>query len=148
MNTFLENIQNFSSALWGLPLVILVMTCGVYLTIKLRFIQFRKLGYAFEAIKKHVDERGIDGDVSSIASVLLALAATVGMGNIIGVAAAIKVGGPGALFWIWVAGLLGMAIQYAEAVLSVKYRVMDTKGRMLGGPMIYLEKGLKSSFLR
>lgn len=136
-------LQTFNSIVWGVPLLVMLIGCGGYLTYKLQFIQFSKLKYAFKSVVKHSDETTAQGDVSSVASLLLALAATVGMGNVIGVAAAIKVGGPGALFWMWIAGVLGMATQYSEALLSIKYRVVDSKGQMLGGPMIYLDKGLK-----
>lgn len=144
LKSTLEFINTF---LWGVPMLVLLIGCGGYLTYKLRFIQFRKLKYAINAVYKNVDEAGVDGDISSLASLLLALAATIGMGNVIGVAAAVKLGGAGALFWMWIAGLLGMATQYSEAVLSLKYRFKDSKGHILGGPMIYLEKGLKKPFL-
>ena len=132
------------SWIWGAPLLILLTGIGIYLTVALRGLQFRYLGYALKLVfgrKSHPEAEG-KGDISHFESLMTALAATIGIGNIAGVATAVTVGGMGALFWMWVTALLGMATKYAEAILAVKYRVVDEKGEMCGGPMYYIESGL------
>lgn len=133
------------SWVWGPPLLILIIGIGIYLTIALKGIQFRYLGYALKLVfgrpEKHLEATG-QGDISHFQSLMTALAATLGIGNLAGVATALGVGGQGALFWMWVTALLGMAIKYAEAILAVKYRVVDEKGEMCGGPMYFIERGL------
>lgn len=128
--------------IWGPPLLILLMGIGIYLTIALKGIQFAYLPYALKLAfgNQHVGEG--KGDISHFASLMTALAATIGIGNIAGVATAITVGGLGALFWMWVTALIGMAIKYAEAILAVKYRTTDARGEMCGGPMYFIEAGL------
>jgi len=133
-----------SDFVWGLPLLILLVGTGFYLTILLRGLQFRELGRALHmALIKRKETGEAEGDITHFQALMTALAATVGTGNIAGVAAAISVGGPGALFWMWITGLVGMATKYAEAVLGVRYRVVDANGEMSGGPMYYLSRGLK-----
>jgi len=128
---------------WGLPLIVILVGTGLYLTLALRGLQFSKLGHSlYLGLIKRKDEDAGPGDISHFQALMTALSATVGTGNIAGVATAIAVGGPGALFWMWVTGLVGMATKYAEAVLAVKYRVQDELGNMCGGPMYYIEKGL------
>lgn len=130
---------------WGAPLLILLTGIGIYLTIALRGLQFRYLGYALRLVftpsKDHPEAEG-KGDISHFESLMTALAATIGIGNIAGVATAMTVGGVGALFWMWVTALLGMATKYAEALLAVKYRVVDERGEMSGGPMYFIESAL------
>jgi len=127
---------------WGLPLLVLLMGVGIYLTFALRGLQFRYLGYALKLVfGRKVKQEG-KGDISHFESLMTALAATIGIGNIAGVATAITVGGQGALFWMWVTALIGMATKYAEAILAVKYRTVDERGEMCGGPMYFIEKGL------
>ena len=144
--TWVEQAQSFvgelSGWVWGWPLLVLLVGTGVYLTILLRGLQFRELGHSLwlALIKRH--EPGGEGDISHFQALMTALAATVGTGNIAGVAGAIAIGGPGALFWMWITGLVGMATKYAEAVLGVKYRVVDPRGEMAGGPMYYLSRGV------
>jgi AGCS family alanine or glycine:cation symporter len=137
-------LERISRVLWGpYVLIPLLVATGVWLTFLLRGIQFRKLGYALWlgfVVRK--DDEG-SGDISQFQSLMTALAATVGTGNIVGVATAIALGGPGALFWLWVMGLIGMATKYAEAVLAVKYRVTDARGEAAGGAMYYLSLGLR-----
>lgn len=123
---------------WGPPMLALLVGTGLYLTILLRGLQFRALPRAFTLIWRK--EHGADGDISHFAALMTALAATVGIGNIVGVATAISLGGPGSVFWMWMTGLVGMATKYAEAVLAVKYREKGPHG-MRGGPMYYLAKG-------
>jgi AGCS family alanine or glycine:cation symporter len=137
---WLDSLYNL---IWGPPLLILLMGIGLYLTIALKGLQFRYLGYALKLVffPKKSDEKGV-GDISHFASLMTALAATIGIGNIAGVATAMTVGGFGALFWMWVTALIGMAIKYAEAILAVKYRKTDERGEMSGGPMYFIEYGL------
>jgi len=129
--------------IWGIPLIALLFGTHLFLTFRLKFIQ----RYIFKAIKVSVtkDDYG-DGDVSQFSALTTALAATIGTGNIVGVATAIGLGGPGAVFWVWLTGLFGIATKYSEALLSVKYRVLTKDGEMAGGPMYVLEHGLKSKW--
>ncbi len=140
----LDILGKANSIIWGPPMLILLVGTGVYYTFLLRGLQFRALGHSLwlAFIKRSEDSSDAPGDISHFQALMTALAATVGTGNIAGVATAIAAGGPGALFWMWVTGLFGMATKYAEAVLAVKYRVTDARGRMSGGPMYYLERGL------
>ena len=128
-----------SGIVWGPVMLTLLVGTGLYLTIILKGMQFRALPHAFRLIL-HKDH-GHEGDISHFAALMTALAATVGIGNIVGVATAITMGGPGAVFWMWVTGLVGMATKYSEAVLAVKYREKGTHG-MRGGPMYYISKGV------
>ncbi len=131
-------ISTLSGWIWGPPMLALLVGTGLYLTVILRGMQFRALPHALRLIW-HKEHAG-DGDISHFAALMTALAATVGIGNIVGVATAISLGGPGAVFWMWMTGLVGMATKYAEAVLAVKYREKGEHG-MRGGPMYYLAKG-------
>lgn len=136
---FLEAlVATLSSWVWGPPMLILLVGTGLYLTILLKGMQFRALPHAFKLIFQK--DHGHVGDISHFAALMTALAATVGIGNIVGVATAITLGGPGAVFWMWMTGLVGMATKYAEAVLALKYREQGQHG-MRGGPMYYLAKG-------
>jgi AGCS family alanine or glycine:cation symporter len=133
---------------WGPPMLILLVGTGFWLTFALRGLQFRKLGHAlYLALIKRKEDSDQPGDITHFQALMTALSATVGTGNIAGVATAIAVGGPGALFWMWITGLVGMATKYAEAVLAVKYREVDEKGEMCGGPMYYISKGLNLPWL-
>lgn len=138
----LEAIQAW---VWGVPLIILLLTTGLVYTLLLRGLQFRRLWHALWLALVKRREPGGEGDISHFQALMTALAATVGTGNIVGVATAIGAGGPGALFWMWVTGLLGMATKYAEAVLGVRFRETDSRGEKAGGPMYYLEHGLGRS---
>ncbi|MBI5557107.1 MAG: sodium:alanine symporter family protein [Deltaproteobacteria bacterium] len=131
-------ISTLSGWIWGPPMLALLVGTGLYLTVILRGMQFRALPHALRLIWHK--EQGTEGDISHFAALMTALAATVGIGNIVGVATAISLGGPGAVFWMWMTGLVGMATKYAEAVLAVKYREKGEYG-MRGGPMYYLAKG-------
>src|SRR5690606_25876195 len=124
-----------SDLVWGVPIIVLLVGTGAYLSILLRGIQFRRLRYALWLAFVKRRERGARGDISHFQALMTALAATVGGGNIAGVATAIANGGPGALFWMWITGLVGMATKYSEALLGVKYRTTDAHGYMAGGPM-------------
>ncbi|HKI78997.1 MAG TPA: sodium:alanine symporter family protein [Ignavibacteriaceae bacterium] len=141
-------LSSISDFVWGVPLLILLVGTGIYLTILLKGLQFRKLFHSlWLALIKRKDDGDNPGDITHFQALMTALAATVGTGNIAGVATAIAVGGPGALFWMWITGLFGMATKYAEAVLAVKYREVDKDGTMSGGPMYYITKGLNLKWL-
>ena len=146
MEKILSTINNI---VWGVPLLVLLVGTGIYFTFKLGFIQISKLKLAFKYVfsKDENEIEGLEGDVSSFAALCTALSSTIGTGNIVGVATAIVAGGPGAIFWMWIAAFFGMATKYAEGVLAVKYREVDSNGQMAGGPMYYIEKGLGSKFL-
>ena len=135
----LELLKALDAFAWGPPLLILLVGTGIYLTIRLGLLQVTRLPMAFQLI--FTKDKG-HGDVSSFAALCMALAATVGTGNIIGVATAIKVGGPGALFWMWMAAFFGMATKYAEGLLAIKYRTKDANGAVAGGPMHYILLGM------
>ena len=136
----LKLLNQIDSLVWGPPLLILLVGTGLYLTLRLRLLQISRLSRAFRLI--FVSGEDHHGDVSSFAALCTALAATVGTGNIIGVATAIKVGGPGALFWMWLAAFFGMATKYAEGLLAIKYRSKDAHGAVAGGPMHYILLGM------
>lgn len=140
----LEILNAVDSFVWGPPLLILLVGTGIWLTLRLRLLQIFKLGSALRLIFSAKNDG--HGDVNSFKALCTALAATVGTGNIVGVATAIKAGGPGALFWMWLAAFFGMATKYAEGVLAVKYRTVDANGNISGGPMYYIEKGLGKSY--
>lgn len=142
---YLNQIRDF---VWGTPLIILLLGTGIYLTVLLKGLQFRTLlSSLYLALIKRKEFGAHPGDISHFQALMTALAATVGTGNIAGVASAIAIGGPGAMFWMWLTGLFGMATKYSEAVLAVKYREVDALGTMSGGPMYYIEKGLKNNWL-
>ncbi len=137
-------IKSFSDFLWGWPLIILLVGTHIFLTVRLRFPQ----RYVFKAIRiSFKRDKGAAGDVSQFGALTTSLAATIGTGNIIGVATAVSLGGPGAVLWCWLTGVLGIATKYSEGLLAIKYRVRTAKGTMLGGPMYALERGVKSKFL-
>ncbi|OXS79217.1 alanine/glycine:cation symporter family protein [Domibacillus enclensis] len=144
----LEILQKINSVLWGTPSLILLVGTGLFLTFLLRGLQFHRLLYAFKLAftKESAEDSRAEGDVSNFKALMTALAATIGNGNIAGVATAVTLGGPGAIFWMWVVGLLGMATKYAEALLAMKYRVKNKNGEYSGGPMYYIELGLGRKF--
>jgi AGCS family alanine or glycine:cation symporter len=142
-----DTLDAVSGFIWGPWLLIpLLLLTGLYLTVVLRGVQFQRFGYAFWLALIKRKESGAEGDISHYQALTVALAATVGVGNIAGVGTAIALGGPGALFWMWITGLVGMATKYSEAFLGVKYRRTDAKGEQSGGPMYYLSEGLKERF--
>ncbi|WP_024785720.1 alanine/glycine:cation symporter family protein [Streptococcus mutans] len=136
MLTFFKALD---SLVWGAPLLVLLVGTGIYLSTRLRLLQVLKLPLAFKLI--FAEDKG-EGDISSFAALATALAATVGTGNIVGVATAIKAGGPGALLWMWIAAFFGMATKYAEGLLAIKYRTKDANGEVSGGPMYYIINGM------
>lgn len=135
-------METLSGLVWGPYMLVLIVGTGVFLTFRLLFWQFRMLPLAFKQVfGKHPDKKD-SGDISQFASLMTALSATIGTGNIAGVATACVLGGPGAVFWMWMTAFFGMATKYGEGVLAVKYRVKNEKGEMSGGPMYYIERGL------
>jgi AGCS family alanine or glycine:cation symporter len=139
----LAALDALNAVIWGPPTLVLLVGTGAYLTLRLRGLQLRMLRHALYLaliVRREPDDQ--PGDISHFQALMTALAATVGTGNIAGVATAIATGGPGALFWMWVTGLVGMATKYAEAVLAVRFRTVDANGQMSGGPMYYLRDGL------
>ncbi len=146
MTNILQLVENFfrtiSSFIWGWPLMIMLVGTGLWLTFILKGLQFRRLWYSLYLALVKRKELDSEGDISHFQALMTALSATVGTGNIAGVATAIAAGGPGALFWMWITGLVGMATKYSEAVLAVKFRIKDKQGTMSGGPMYYISRGL------
>ena len=141
LNDVLNNVDNF---IWGMPLIILILFTGILLTVRLRGLQVRHLGKALHYVFHNEDDG--EGEVTSFGALCTALSATIGTGNIVGCATAIVAGGPGALFWMWLAAFFGMATKYAEGMLAVKYRVIAEDGHALGGPFYYIEKGMGKNF--
>lgn len=142
MEKFTEILEKIDGWVWGIPLIVLILATGIWLTIRLRLLQVRKLPQALKYMFQN--EEGGEGEVTSFGALCTALSATIGTGNIVGVATAtgILAGGPGALFWMWIAAFFGMATKYTEGFLAVKYRKIDEKGRVLGGPFYYIENGM------
>ena len=140
----LELLNQIDSFVWGPPLLILLVGTGIWLTIRLKLLQVIRLGDALKLIFSAKNDGS--GDVNSFKALCTALAATVGTGNIVGVATAVKAGGPGAIFWMWMAAFFGMATKYAECLLAVKFRTVDANGAISGGPMYYIENGLGKKF--
>ena len=148
----MQNLQSIMETLsgwvWGPYMLVLIVGTGVFLTLRLMFWQIRMLPFAFKQVfAKHKNADSEQGDISHFASLMTALSATIGTGNIAGVATACVLGGPGAVFWMWITALFGMATKYGEGVLAVKYRIKNEKGEMSGGPMYYIEYGLKWKWL-
>lgn len=140
--SLLEIVNAVSAQVWGPPMLVLLVGTGLYLTFLLKGVQFRAIFHSLYLAFVKRKEEGAEGDISHFQALMTALAATVGTGNIAGVATAIASGGPGALFWMWMTGLVGMATKFSEALLAVKYRETDADGRMRGGPMYYIANGL------
>ena len=145
----MEQLTNILAAIrdavWGVPTMILLLGTGLLLTIRLKGMSFYRLPRALKMIFEK--EEGASGDVSAIGSLCTSLAATIGTGSIVGVATALRAGGPGALFWMWVSALLGMATKYAECLLAVKYRTRDENGNYAGGPMYYIQNGMGKKWI-
>ena len=140
----LEFLNEIDAFVWGPPLLVLLVGTGILLTLRLKLLQVFKLPQALGLIFSAKNDGS--GDVNSFKALCTALAATVGTGNIVGVATAIKAGGPGALFWMWMAAFFGMATKYSECLLAVKYRTVDANGNISGGPMYYIENGLGKKY--
>ena len=145
METLTSILNTLSSFIWGPVTLVLLLGVGIYLSLGLRLMPWSKIPYAFGLLKRGGKASG-DGDIPPFQALMTAMSATVGTGNIAGVATAIFIGGPGAIFWMWVTALFGMATKYAEAVLAVKYRETDDLGKHVGGPMYYIKNGLGQSW--
>lgn len=144
MNTLASIVKSVDDLLWGLPMIIILFGTHLFMTVRTGFIQRKTLKAIKLSVTKDKDSKG---DISSFASLSTALASTIGTGNIIGVGTAIALGGPGAVFWCWLTGVFGIATKYSESLIAVKYRVQTKDGRMLGGAMYALERGLKQKWL-
>lgn len=147
METVSKVLEQINHYVWGLPTLLLLVGTGIILTVRLKGLQFSKLLYAHKLAFKKSEDTSSSGDISHFQALMTAMAATIGMGNIAGVATAVTIGGPGAIFWMWITALFGMATKYAEAILAVKYRVSNENGEYSGGPMYYLERGLGKKWL-
>ncbi len=146
-SNFMEINQVLNQLVWGVPMIIILMGTGIYFSFRLKFLQLRWLRFIdWRQAKRHYQEMKYEkgsNSISEVQALLTALAATIGTGNIIGVATAIQAGGRGAVFWMWVSAFLGMIIKYAENVLGIYYRYRNSKGEWMGGPMVYIERGMK-----
>lgn len=138
-------LKKIDDLVWGIPLIVLILTVGIFLTIRLSGLQVTKLPIAIKQIFRK-DTNAQEGEVSSFGALCMALSATIGTGNIVGVATAIVTGGPGALFWMWIAAFFGTATKYAECLLAIKYRVVAKDGHIVGGPFYYIENGMGKSY--
>ena len=143
MNLITDLISQLNSLVWGPAMLVLILGTGLFLMVGLRLMPIRRLGYGFRMLWQGRKGEG-EGDISPFNALMTSLSATIGTGNIAGVATAIFLGGPGALFWMWCTALVGMATKYAEAVLAVQFRETDEMGNHIGGPMFYIRNGLKS----
>lgn len=135
-------LQKLSDLVWGVPLLVMLVGSGIFLTVRIGFVQFKRLPYALKEVFSRKKENPSSGDISQFQSLMTALAATIGTGNIAGVATAVVAGGPGAMFWMWITAVFGMATKYSEGVLAIVYRKKNERGEMSGGPMYYIEYGL------
>lgn len=142
INDFLTKVDDL---VWGIPLIVLILLGGLFLTIRLKGLQIRNIPLAVKKMFAN-EKKGEAGEVSSFAALCTALSATIGTGNIVGVATAIVAGGPGALFWMWIAALVGTATKYAECLLAIKFRTVAEDGHVVGGPFYYIEKGMGSNW--
>ncbi len=149
LHSIIEALNAVDSFIWGPPLVLLLFGTGLYLTIGLRFMPVRRLPYAISLLfaGKKASGKGSEGEISPVAALFTALSATIGTGNIAGVATAITMGGPGAVFWMWMTAVVGMATKYSEAVLAVRFREVDKKGQHVGGPMYYIKNGMGKNWI-
>ena len=149
--SFSEIVAAVNDFVWGPYMLVLLVGTGVFLTIRLKFLPWRNLGYALRSVftraPKDENTKEHSGDISPFQSLMTALAATIGTGNIVGVATAMVLGGPGALVWMWISALFGLSTKYGESVLAVKYRETNSSGEMAGGPMYAMKKGFKVKWL-
>lgn len=142
MEYFTQFTADFSNLMWGIPLLILLVGGGFYLLLRSGFVPYRYLGHAIQVLRGKYDNPEDEGEISHFQALTTALSSTIGMGNVAGVAVAITVGGPGAIFWMWVSGLIGMATKFFTCTLSVMYRGKDSAGETQGGPMYFITEGL------
>jgi len=147
LSTFSNWMDIVNGIVWGPAMIVLLIGTGLFLTIRLRFIQLRGFRHAIDCISGKYDDPNEQGDISHFQALCAALSATIGTGNITGVALAIAVGGPGAIFWMWITALVGMATKFSSCSLAVRYRVIHADGSASGGPMYYLQQGLNLRWL-
>ncbi len=149
MESLVEALGKVDGFIWGPPLVALLFGTGLYLTIGLKFMPIRRLPYAISLLfsGKKASGKGSEGEISPVAALFTALSATIGTGNIAGVATAITIGGPGAVFWMWMTAVVGMATKYSEALLAVRFREVDARGQHVGGPMYYIKNGMGKNWV-
>lgn len=131
-------LSELNGIVWGVPMLVGILGVGIYMQIRLAFLPIRKIGTGFRLLFQKNESRG-EGQISPFNALMTALSATIGTGNIAGVATAVVMGGPGALFWMWMTALVGMATKYSEAVLAVRFREVDKYGQYIGGPMYYIK---------
>jgi len=143
---FERAIEGVNGFVWGPPMLALLLLTGLYLTIGLRFLSIIRIPYGFKQLFRKRSGNEEEGDVSPFAALMTALSSTIGTGNIAGVAAAIAIGGPGAIFWMWMTAIVGTATKFSEGVLAVRFREIDSKGNRVGGPMYYIKNGLGPKF--
>ena len=136
-----------ASIAWGLPLLIILIGGGIYLLIRIRFLPFRYLGHAISVLRGKYDDENDEGEITHFQALMTALSSTVGMGNIAGVAVAIAIGGPGAVFWMWVSAVIGMSTKFFTATLAILYRGKDSEGKVQGGPMYFIIEGLGKKWM-
>ena len=146
MKSIEDSIAFFASFIWGYPLLLLLIGGGIYLLILSRFLPFRYFGHAIQVLRGKYDDPNDPGQISHFQALTTALSATVGMGNISGVAVAIAMGGPGAIFWMWISAIVGMSTKFFSCTLSILYRGKDDQGNIQGGPMYYIENCLGKKF--
>lgn len=146
MDTLNQLLSDFSSLAWGLPLLILLIGGGLYLLIRSQFLPFRHIGHAISVLRGKYDDPNDPGQISHFQALMTALSSTVGMGNIAGVAVAISIGGPGAVFWMWVSAVIGMSTKFFTCTLAILYRGKDSAGEIQGGPMYFITEGLGKSW--
>ena len=148
MNSIIEAIISFSNWIWGVPMLVILLGGGIFMTVRLRFFQFRHFPFiCAQTFGRIFGKPSGAGTISPFAAATAALASTIGAANIVGVAVAIAFGGPGAVFWMWITALIGCAMKYSEIILGIKYRGMNEDGEYVGGPMYYLTHGLKNKSL-
>lgn len=140
-------IAGLASIAWGLPLLIILIGGGIYLLIRIRFLPFRYLGHAILVLRGKYDDENDEGEITHFQALMTALSSTVGMGNIAGVAVAIAIGGPGAVFWMWVSAVIGMSTKFFTATLAILYRGKDSEGKVQGGPMYFIIEGLGKKWM-
>ena len=139
-------IADFATFIWGVPLLILLIGGGIYLLIRSQFLQFRLFGHDIQVLRGKYDNPNDPGEISHFQALTTALSATVGMGNIAGVAVAISIGGPGAVFWMWISAIIGMSTKFFTSTLAIMYRGKDSNGDIQGGPMYFITEGLGKSW--
>ena len=142
MDKLNQLLSDFSSLTWGLPLLILLVGGGLYLIIRSQFLPFRYLGHAVQVLRGKYDDPSDPGEISHFKALTTALSSTIGMGNISGVALAIAIGGPGAVFWMWISAVIGMSTKFFTSTLAILYRGKDSEGQIQGGPMYFIVEGL------